>query len=572
MFATIRRHQSWLLILIAVVIIISFVVFFSPNVRLGDMTDRMNFGSLNGKDITREQYMNALRETHIFFFARYGEWPGREEAMRQIGFDVENETYNRLLLTELMREHQIDPTSEAVAQWIRELFTGPGGQPFSYEAYERFVRETLNPQGFTAQDFNRFARNEVGRQHLIALIGMSGKFIVPEEAETVFRRENETIATDVVFFNYTNYLENVEVTPEAVGQYYTNNMAQYRLPPRVQVDYLKFDATNFLAEADQRLERFLAQEEQQRAGITNLNALVEMYYERRGGTNYYVDEFGAPLELDQAREKIVDEVRRQFALIPARIKASEFITELLDLHDQRPPEPSDFANLAAAKGLEVHTTAPFDQQTGPEELDVPPQFQSRAFALTPQEPFTTSAVMAEDGAYVLHLNRRLPSEIQPFEAVEERVIEDYRRTEAVRHARQAGEQFSARLQESLAAGRSFQEIVLETGATVESLPPFSIATRSMPELGERVNLGLLQNLTTNLKPGESSSFIQRPQGGLVVYVRDRSPVEEEKLREDLPEFLTNLRESRQFAAFADWFQRQAQNMRLIRPLREETAG
>jgi hypothetical protein len=562
MFATIRRHQSWLLILIAVVIIISFVVFFSPNVRLGDLAEQMNLGSINGKEINREQYMNALRETYIFYYARTGEWPGRDEAMR--GFDVENETYNRILLIELMREHRIDPPSEAVAQWIRDLFSSDA-QPFSFEAYERFVKETLNPQGYTAADFNRFARHEVGRQHLIALFGMSGKFVLPEEAEVLFRRENETISTDVVFFNYTNHLENVEVTPEAVGQYYTNNMPQYRLPPRVQVDYVKFHVTNFLSDAEQRLEKYLAQDEQRVAGITNRTALVETYYERRGGTNFYVDEFGAPLPVEEAKEKVEQELIEQFALIPARIKASEFISELLDLHDERPPEPGDFANLAAAKGLEVQTTAPFDQQNGPEELDVPPQFQARAFSLTPQEPFTTSAVMAQEGAYVLHLHARLPSENQPFEVVEDRVIEDYRRAEAIKLARQAGERFSNQLQEGLAAGTSFEEIVLETGAAVESLPPFSIATRSMPELGDRVSLGLLQNLTTNLKPGESSNMINRPDGGIVVYVRDRASVEEDKLREELPEFVANVRDSRQFAAFADWFQRQAQTMRLIRP-------
>src|SRR5208337_1473378 len=52
-----------------------------------------------------------------------------------------------------------------------------------------------------------------------------------------------------VFFSPSNYLSAVTVTPAAVAQFYTNYLAAYRLPDRVQVSYVEFNVSNYLAQA-----------------------------------------------------------------------------------------------------------------------------------------------------------------------------------------------------------------------------------------------------------------------------------------------------------------------------------
>ena len=73
MFGTIRKHQNWLWIVIITVIIISFVVFFSPDVKLGaNRTTGGESGSINGKPIPAEEYQEAYEEAKLSHFMRTG--------------------------------------------------------------------------------------------------------------------------------------------------------------------------------------------------------------------------------------------------------------------------------------------------------------------------------------------------------------------------------------------------------------------------------------------------------------------------------------------------------------------
>jgi len=47
--------------------------------------------------------------------------------------------------------------------------------------------------------------------------------------------------------------------------------------------------------------------------------------------------------------------------------------------------------LAAAKGLAVKVTPPFDRQRGAEDSDLPPEFSQRAMSLTEQQPVSVTS-------------------------------------------------------------------------------------------------------------------------------------------------------------------------------------
>ena len=80
-------------------------------------------------------------------------------------------------------------------------------------------------------------------------MGLTGSLITPQEAAAAYRREHQEVSAQIVFFSASNYVSQVAVTPAAVAQFYTNYLAQYRLPDRVQVSYVAFEPTNYLAAA-----------------------------------------------------------------------------------------------------------------------------------------------------------------------------------------------------------------------------------------------------------------------------------------------------------------------------------
>jgi len=61
------------------------------------------------------------------------------------------------------------------------------------------------------------------------------------------------VSAQIVFFSASNYVSQVAVTPGTVTEFYTNYLAQYRLPDRVQVSYVEFNVSNYFAAAEQTL-------------------------------------------------------------------------------------------------------------------------------------------------------------------------------------------------------------------------------------------------------------------------------------------------------------------------------
>src|SRR5204863_34346 len=111
-----------------------------------------------------------------------------------------------------------------------------------------FVKQAiLDPQGLTFEDFDRFVRHEIGIQELMATVGMGGELITPQEAQELYRREHQELSAEAVIFSASNYLAGISVTPEALSQFYSNRQSLYRIPDRVQVQYVRFPYTNHYA-------------------------------------------------------------------------------------------------------------------------------------------------------------------------------------------------------------------------------------------------------------------------------------------------------------------------------------
>jgi hypothetical protein len=96
-------------------------------------------------------------------------------------------------------------------------------------------------------------RHEVSLEHLVNVGGMSGSLVTPREGEARYRSGNDVYSGALVHFSASNYLASVNLSPTNLLQFYSNRVAAYRIPERLQVRYVKFALSNHLAEADQQL-------------------------------------------------------------------------------------------------------------------------------------------------------------------------------------------------------------------------------------------------------------------------------------------------------------------------------
>jgi parvulin-like peptidyl-prolyl isomerase len=237
-----------------------------------------------------------------------------------------------------------------------------------------------------------------------------------------------------------------------------------------------------------------------------------------------------------------------------------------------PTGTNNLSKLAADRGLAVQVTEPFTEfQGGPPGLNVPQSFSKVAFSLSPAQPLSEEIVMGEDGAYILGFHSRLPSFVPPFEEVQNRVMEDFRRARSTELAQAAGRELYQQLTNALPQGKAFAEVVSAANLNPVDLPPLSKNTTEIPQLPSSTFLSPLKDAAFSLAPGEVSPFTPTRNGGVIVRLQSKIPVSEEKLKSDLPEFTRSLQQQRQFESYSAWLRSELEQARISLPGDEQQA-
>lgn len=522
----------WWLIIVAV--IITFVWWGSKTDRVGGADGSGNYGTMNGQVITPRLFDEARRETLIYHFFASGSFPGGGRTIPN--FDVDRETYNRLLVLQKANDLGIkisdDVAAKAASDRLRMLNKG---NPVPLAEFEKQV---LARERLTLGDFERYIRNELAIQQLISTVAVPGQLVPPQEIEALYRRDYQEVSAQVAFFHGASNLASVVMTPEKLNEFYTNQMSRYRLPERLQLSFVRFPISNYLAQAV--LE------------FTNLTEAVENNMIEIG-TNY--TQLGATPEA--AKEKVREELLKRVARNFAGNAAKNFDNQLYESVSKAPFTPETFATLAKEAQLTPEVTAPFSRNEAPAGLDVGADFVKRVFNLTAEDPLS-DVLVGEHTVYVVAFGKRLPSEQPSFESIREKVTSDCRFIEAAMKARQQGLDFHAVATNGLAAGKSFADICKQAGVKPISLAPFSLSTRELPEIEKLLDLSYLKRVAFETTPGQVGQVLPSNDGAAVVYVQAKLPVDEAKMKANLAEFTRSVHQVRRSEVFNEWFRREAE--------------
>ncbi len=569
MFGTIRKHQTWLWVIIIIIICFSFLVFFSPDARLTSRGGEGggNFGSIQSLPVPEAEGRAIQREVYLAHFLRSGNWPGNDE---QTTRSLENETLSRAFLVRKLKEMGIEPSEKAVAMLVHEQIRD---LPLK-QLEEQYLSQS--PLGLTAVDYDRFVRHEVGIRQLVAAASVSAKLVNASEAEVIYRKENQATEAQLALFWATNYQDKVVITNGAIGAFYTNRMFLYRVPEKTILAYVEFTSTNYFAEADKQM-----------ATRTNLDAAInEQFFQRDTNKPFWKDDAGTVLSEEASKKKIRETIREEFALLAARRAAAEFGGALMEPKTVPglDPNANNVANLdklAALRGLAVKVTKPFDANSGLEEFDAPTNaapgeetlrsyVRKQAAELKDTNPIRFNGIPGPHAVYIIARKGAVPSEMPPLEKVTDKVTQDYKNNQAQELARKAGATFGTNVTNGLTLGKSFADICAAEGVKPLDVPPFSDSTESLTNFDARINLRMLQNLSRDLEVSKATPFLPFSQeGGLVLHLKSRPKLDDAKVQAALPEFMARLRIYRQNESFNQWFRKQADQAKLALPKREE---
>lgn len=553
MIGTLRKHSRWLWGIIITVVIVTFVIFFTPNVGSNRGGGEANYGTIFGQPIKRDDLANAYTDARLgFFFMSGGRWPTEENAM-MFRFNADGEARRRLVLNHLLKEHGIDVGDAVVAQQIKTIFADQKTGAFNIQGYDELLKRTFAPAGVGEAAFERFLKCELGHQQLAQMFSLSGKLITERAADGFYRRENESALTEFVFLASSNNLAKVKLDDATLRAYHTNNLGAYRILERVSVHYVAFAYTNFNAEAEKLL-----------AANTNLPAVMQAFFSTNNFR--YRDTNGTAKTFDQAKDQIYSEFRHEAAARLGKQKAAEFANELFKLENKA----TSLLALAKTKGLAVKVTEPFTEFEVPKLTNAPNNFGQTAFQLSAEEALG-QMLAGTDDAYLIAFNDRLKPMDPPFEQVKAKVTEDYRRSQSTELTLQEGTKLVQAANDALAKGKSFKDAAKELGQVALEVPAFSRNTRGIEIVKDRgLSAEEYSGLAFSLTAGKVSSFQPMPgTGGYVVHVKSFQPVSDAQVKIELPKFTESLRENRANYAFREWLNREVERSGVMAPLQRQ---
>ena len=535
MIGTIRKHSSWLWYIIAGLTIVSFVVFMGsgPSRNGGDRRAGSGYGTLYGKPVTAEDFSRAQREFYLYYWLHYGSFPGQNGSLKRE--DMEREIYIRLLLEQKAKALGVSIAPDSLAASANDVLRslGQGGQAVPLD---QFVAKILTHEGLTLVDFQNFLRGDLAIQQLIATLGLAGSFVTPQEAGQLYDREHQEVSAQAVFFPASNYLAKVSLAPAAITDFYQKNMATYREPDQVQVSYVSFEVSNYLAQAKSELTR-----------SNRLETDVDAAYLQYGQTEF-------PGETpEKAKAKIRDLLTERHAGELAKTAANELAKTVFA---QEPVKAENLAAVAKQKGLPVRVTAPFNAVEGPEDYSIPQAFTKAAFKLTADDPLA-GPVSGSQAIYIIALAGKIPSHIPTLDQIHTRVTQDFQNRSAAELAQTAGTNFSFTVAVQLAVGKTFAQAALAAGQAPVALSPFSLSSQEVPEAAGRADIRLLKQAAFTTPIGRPSQFVPTADGGFVLLPQSLLPVDAAKKNTELSQFLGQIRRGRQNEAFNLWLQAEA---------------
>ncbi len=533
MFGTIRKHSNWLWMIIIVVIVISFVVFFTPGV-FEDGGGRGNVSiAIDGRNFTQDQINAAHREVRVSALIGLSRRSESNDESNQRALE-------RLLMTAKLEQYGIQVGPEATAQWIRERIMRADG-PFAGMTLEQVADQFIKPAAtdLSAEDLTRFARHQAGFELLIESIGSPAALITPQEVASAYRRDNERLEVEVAFVANSNHLAKVTLDPAEVTQFYSNRVAAYRSPDRVQVHYVRFATSNHLAAAESALNAGGGLEE-----LVNRNYLQQ--------TNFY-----AGVAEAEAKQRLRQSMIDQEALRLAKRQAYDFINTYYESpFDGGAAKAAELLSAkATAAGRELKTTNPFSREERPADLSVGPEFVDAAFSVSEEDPFST-AVSAADGYYALSFDRKIPGTVQPFDQVKAQVEKEFREDRARTLAREAADQFYQAATNAVASGQSFGALAELSGYQHARIPALTLRTTTVPGVTLPADLRTITAMANNME----TNTVGRPQfaadGMMIVRTGARTPPTEDELATGLAEYRTNMRQARESEVLNDWIMKQ----------------
>jgi peptidyl-prolyl cis-trans isomerase D len=471
MFALFKKNKDqvkkWLLIFFLGIVSLSMVVVMAP--LPGGDTSRPEgnvLASIGGDTITSADLDQTIRD-------RFKNSP--------MGFDrhmvpIVAPSVLDQMVTEQILMHQASKMGVEVsdAEMLKTFQRIPWLYPDgNFVGADRASDMVAQQTGKTLAQFETLLRNSLLEEKIRSIV-TDGVQVTPAEVLAQFRHRNSKTKIDYVLFDPSQFLKEVQVTPEGLAAFFQKDPAHYKLPEQRQVRYVVIDP------------------DQVRAEVKVGEAELRQYYAQ------HLSDYRVP-----DRVRVAHILLKTTGKSPAEVATIE--KTAADVLNQI-RAGGNFGELA--KKFSEDSTA----QAGGElgwlvHGQTVPEFDSMAFSLKPGE--VSGLVKTVYGIHILKLEEKEIAHLQTFDEVKNSIeVEIMKQRVADAQAKLA-----TNLESQLKASpQQFEDIVRKAGLEPKQSPLFKY-NQPIPDLGKT---DAFENLAFQLRLNEVGTPISVPRGAAII--------------------------------------------------------
>ncbi|MCF7858303.1 MAG: peptidylprolyl isomerase [Candidatus Cloacimonetes bacterium] len=235
MLEGLRKHSSWIVIIIAAVFILSMAIGGVSSIFI----KKPFVGSIAGKKIYPNKFSEYLQNA----YAGYAQQNPDKEIDEQIAKQLNDQTWDQLiqqiLFDKEIKKRRIKVTDDDIIEKLKnpdeDITTIPQFQTegkFDYSIYETTLME--NPD-FASWLEGRI-RGSLPYQKLYDNV-KSEVTVTLDKVEEQYIEDNDLADADIIFFN-PNKITDIKISEEEIQSYYEENKEEYKKDPARKLKYV----------------------------------------------------------------------------------------------------------------------------------------------------------------------------------------------------------------------------------------------------------------------------------------------------------------------------------------------
>ena len=274
-FSRMERTRNFVLILFAVIMVISLIVFYAPapNDAQGNLArDETAVAKVGSEQISVSELV--MQKENISRM-------GRELPAKSL---VDGMIRERLVRNESNRLGMVSSDAE-VAAYIRQQNKSTDGKPFNQKIYEQNVTEQFG----SVNAFEQSVRDQLSANKLQAFL-TSGVTVSEEEVLNDYKRKNTKSDLTYVPISGADLAQTIKPSDEELKNYFEQNKQAYFIKePQKKIRYIFLDTTKIgekipISEEDLRAEYEKIPAEKKQAGVEGQQIVLRIPNPESEGT------------------------------------------------------------------------------------------------------------------------------------------------------------------------------------------------------------------------------------------------------------------------------------------------